>query len=225
MSLRSSPFSSHMWRGAGRWRLASAPLYSPCRLRKDNVMLTAAGQAFQELFSFSATAEGYGDFLCELFDLWWENRNQGISIRLFDAVLECLVYGRPSLCVFSPVCEGYLVVEHDGSVYPCDFFVREDTHLDDLIQKPLNEIFHSPAYRCFGKRKSVFSEECRSCQWLSLCWGGCQKDRVDEQGRPAAKTFFCRSYRQFFSHTMPRFLSLAKELQASVATSPHGQEA
>ncbi|RKY68512.1 MAG: anaerobic sulfatase maturase [Candidatus Latescibacterota bacterium] len=167
------------------------------------------------LAPFSATPEGYGDFLCELFDLWWENRNRQISIRLFDTVLERLVYGRPTLCIFSPVCQSYLVVEHDGSVYPCDFFVRKDTRLGNLMEKPLEEIFHSPAYKRFGERKSVLPDECRRCEWLSFCWGGCQKDRVDRQGRPAAKTLFCHSYRQFFSHAMPRLMSLVKGLQSS----------
>jgi len=167
------------------------------------------------LAPFSTTAEGYGDFLCQLFDLWWENRDQGVSIRLFDSLLERLVYGRPTLCIFSPVCQGYVVVEHDGSVYPCDFFVRKDTRLGNLMEKPLDELFRSSAYRDFGKRKSALPDECRACQWLSFCWGGCQKDRVDGRGRTSAKTFFCSSYRQLFSHAMPRLKSLAEEIQAT----------
>jgi len=165
------------------------------------------------LAPFSATAEGYGDFLCELFDLWWENKDEGISIRLFDTILERLVYGRFTFCIFSPVCQGYLVVEHDGSVYPCDFFVRRDTRLGNLMEKPLDELFRSSAYRDFGRRKSALPDECRVCQWLSFCWGGCQKDRIDAQGRPSTKTFFCRSYRQFFSHAMPRLKNLAEEIR------------
>lgn len=165
------------------------------------------------LAPFSATAEGYGDFLCELFDLWWENKDEGISIRLFDTMVERLVYRRSTFCIFSPACQSYLVVEHDGSVYPCDFFVRRDTCLGNLMEKPLDGFFRSSAYRDFSRRKSALPDECRACQWLSLCWGGCQKDRLDEQGRPSAKTFFCRSYRQFFSHAIPKLKNLAKEIQ------------
>ncbi|MFQ6078262.1 MAG: anaerobic sulfatase maturase [Thermodesulfobacteriota bacterium] len=165
------------------------------------------------LASFSVTEGGYGDFLCSLFDTWWENRDQNVSIRLFDTVLERLVYGRPTLCIFSPSCRGYLVVEHDGSVYPCDFFVREDTRLGNLMETPLEKLFLSMAFRDFGRKKGRLANECQECQWLSFCWGGCQKDRVDSQGGPAARTFFCRAYRQFFSHSMSRLTSLAKKIQ------------
>lgn len=171
------------------------------------------------LAPFSATAEGYGDFLCELFDLWWQNRDQGISVRLFETFVESLVQGRFTLCIFSPVCQGYLVVEHDGSVYPCDFFVREDTRLGNLMEKPLNELFCSSAYKNFGKRKSMVADQCHDCQWLSFCSGGCQKDRVDSKGNPSANTFFCNSYRQFFSHAMPRLKSLAKEVTERLLSS------
>ena len=165
------------------------------------------------LAPFSVTDMGYGDFLCALFDAWWENRSQGISIRMFDAMLESLVYGKPSLCIFSPICQGYLVVEHDGTVYPCDFFVSEETCIGNLMEVSLAELFCSNGYRDFGRKKKVLPDECHECQWLSLCQGGCQKDRIDAQGRPASRTFFCRAYRQFFQYAMPRLGSLAKEIQ------------
>lgn len=164
------------------------------------------------LAPFSTTVEGYGDFLCSLFDLWWENREEGISIRLFDSTLERIFYGRSNLCTFSPTCQNYLVVEHDGTVYPCDFFVRKNTCLGNLMKSPLGKLFYSEAHKEFGRRKGMLPDECRQCQWLSFCWGGCQKDRIDNQGRSTYKTFFCRSYQQFFLHAIPRLRDLARKI-------------
>ena len=51
---------------------------------------------------------------------------------MFDSILEKLIYNHPTMCIFSNICNSYLVIEHDGSVYPCDFFVRKDTELVGL---------------------------------------------------------------------------------------------
>lgn len=167
----------------------------------------------EDLAPFSSTDKGYGDFLCGLFDVWWKNRDQAVSIRLFDAILERLISGRSALCVFSPFCQNYLVVEHNGTVYPCDFFVTKDRCLGNLMKTPLEQLFHLPSNRDFGRKKSILPDECQQCPWLPFCWGGCQKDRINSQGRPAVKSFFCASYKQFFPHAMPRLIELAKELQ------------
>ena len=157
---------------------------------------------------FSVTPGGYGDFLCELFDAWWENSDRGVSIRTFDSVLNSLVAGTASMCVFCPSCRSYLVIEHDGSVYPCDFFVRESTRLGNIMDEPLEKLFQSAPYRDFGMMKSLLPGECQKCRWLSLCHGGCQKDRIDSRGEPAPMTYFCSSYKRFLSHSLPRLKTL-----------------
>ena len=156
-----------------------------------------------EILPYSVTPTGFGQFLCRLFDLWWNNREKGISIRTFDAVLESLITGRPSMCVFSSCCDGYLVVEHDGSVYPCDFFVRRHTRLGNLMDIPLDKLYRGEAYQNFGKDKGNLSPECRRCEFLSLCNGGCQKD----------KTYLCPAYKAFFTHALKRLKVLARDIR------------
>ena len=162
--------------------------------------------------SFSISAQGYGDFLCDLFDTWWEN-DRTVSIRTFESVLENLVLGYTNFCIFSPVCQGYLLVEHNGSVYPCDFFVKEDTSMGNLMQTPLDKIFSSRCYEKFGQRKSMVSDECKECSHLRFCYGGCQKNRIDQEGKQVEKTFFCSSYKQFFCHAFSKLSLLAEEIK------------
>lgn len=174
-----------------------------------------------DIAPFSVTPGGYGDFLCELFDLWWLNRSSRISIRMFDAMLESLVFRENRLmCTFSPLCRSYLVVEHNGNIYPCDFFVREDTQLGNLTQTPLVEIFQSDSYRNFGKKKSETADECIECLYRNICHGGCQKDRLNIKGLPHRRTYLCPSYKQFFQYAWPRLEQLAKKI---IAASFHGK--
>lgn len=160
-----------------------------------------------DITPYSVTPEGYGIFLCELFDLWWKNRKYGISIRTFDAILECIITGRPSMCIFSPCCDSYLVVEHDGGVYPCDFFVKNNTLLGNLMDTPLDRMYTSESFKRFGREKSNIPY-CTGCEFFFLCNGGCQKDRIDSR-----RTYLCPAYKKFFKYTLKRFTSLKHKVQ------------
>ncbi len=85
--------------------------------------------------SYSLTPEAYGKFLCRLFDLWyrdWETGNYH-SIRLFDDYIHILLGDGASICAACGRCGAYFVVEGDGSVYPCDFYVLDEWLMGSLL--------------------------------------------------------------------------------------------
>ncbi len=164
----------------------------------------------------SVTPDGYGQFLCDTFDVWYDNRGKNISIRDFDSFIELLVCGRVTLCVYSDYCHGYMLVEHDGSVYPCDFFVYENTKLGNLLETPLAKLFQSIEYEMFGRKKTKLGDDCQNCQWYKYCYGGCQKDRVDSSGKPNIKTYLCQSYKKFFHYATPRLQKYADEIRQNM---------
>ncbi len=167
-----------------------------------------------QIAPFSTSPEGYGRFLCELFDIWWETKGyQTVSIRTFDAILNYHVLGRAGMCIFGPSCDVYLVVEHNGDVYPCDFFVRPDLKLGNLLDHPLETFFANPVHRQFACSKvNRVHPECHDCKWWSICHAGCQKDRIDADGFDKRRTYFCESYKQFFEHTESRFKILRDDV-------------
>ena len=80
---------------------------------------------------FAITGEEYGKFLCELFDAWWPERRT-VRVRYFDNIAEALAGQKPSTCTMHESCDSYAVVEHNGDVYPCDFFVERSWKLGNL---------------------------------------------------------------------------------------------
>src|SRR6266851_342387 len=88
---------------------------------------------------FTITAEQYGRFLCETFDLWWPDRRK-IRIRFFDNIAEALAGLKPGTCTMHETCDSYAVVEYNGDVYPCDFFVEKDWKLGNLNVDSWGEI-------------------------------------------------------------------------------------
>ena len=129
----------------------------------------------------------WGDFLCALFDEWLHDEGR-VCVRLFDAVLAALVGDGPGLCTMETDCRHCLVVEHNGDVYPCDFYVQPDLLLGNVTTTDLSAIGDSPAFRRFGLRKAELPDECAACPSLPLCAGDCPRHRAAPGGQGTSPT-------------------------------------
>jgi uncharacterized protein len=176
--------------------------YVPC------VEFDADGQ----LLPYSITGEQWGRFLCEIFDRWIAEDVDRVSIRLFDSILEYLVSGKRTSCTMGTDCRQYLVVEYDGSVYPCDFFVRDDLKLGNIMNGSFREFLESPVYRRFGLEKANYDDVCRACSWVSLCHGDCQKFRP-MVGEVRSRSTLCEGWKAFYAHALPRLRLLADDIK------------
>lgn len=164
---------------------------------------------------FSVSPKKFGNFLCTLFDLWITDFNDNVpttSIRHFDSVFHSYVGLPPPECTLLPECGIYVVVEHDGGVYSCDFFVEPDWKLGNIMDGNLKDFLNSDRQLEFGRMKSTLPDPCKSCQWLKYCLGGCTKDRIRHPGDNNL-SHFCQSYQMFFEHADGRLRQLADRWQ------------
>ncbi|MFX1280940.1 MAG: anaerobic sulfatase maturase [Promethearchaeota archaeon] len=169
-----------------------------------------------DLRPYSVTGEEWGAFLCELFDNWIKNDTKKISIRLFDSILNYLVYGNYSVCYMGNNCCQYFVVEYDGSVYPCDFFVREDLLLGNVKTNTWNEFINSKIFKEFGSAKAKWNKACCKCPFINLCHGDCQKFRFNGSQVLDAISALCKGWKKFYAYTLPRFIILAKKIRDEI---------
>jgi len=152
--------------------------------------------------SFSVSPEKYGNFLIRLFDLWWADVHDGVattSIRYFDSIFHAYVGLSVPDCTLAERCGNYLVVEHNGDVFSCDFFVLPQWRLGNLLEGQLIEMLNSPRQREFGALKAARPAVCSGCRWLRFCYGGCTKDRMRDPS-DRGNMHFCRSHMMFFEH-------------------------
>ena len=169
-----------------------------------------------ELAPYSVDPDAYGDILCRLFDLWMDDLRQGrptISVRFFESLFYTYVGQEPPDCTFQETCGPYLVVEHDGSVYSCDFFVEGPRRLGFIQTGGLRALFEDPRHLAFGREKARLDAECGACPWLQQCRGGCPKDRLRDP-RDAGHFHFCRSHLALFRHADVRMKTLAAAYRA-----------
>ena len=162
-----------------------------------------------QLKPFSITGKEWGLFLTELFNEWIKQDVNKVSIRLFDSIMEYLVYGRYNVCYMQDSCIQYFVVEYDGGVYPCDFFVQDNLLLGNVNNNSWEELVSSQTYHSFGIQKSHWNDECNLCPYLSLCHGDCQKFRYGAPSTAKMLSSLCQGWEIFYTKTLPRFRSIA----------------
>jgi uncharacterized protein len=165
---------------------------------------------------YAIAAAEWGEFLCRLFDLWHAGDTRRVSVRLFDALLGKLLDGAESVCSIGRDCRQYFVVEHNGDVYPCDFFVASDRRLGNVLTDKWPALWHGSLFKEFGARKRALPAACVQCPHLDLCQGDCPKNRGS-----AGLSHLCAGWRRFFDHARPRLEALAgairRERQAAAA--------
>ena len=175
--------------------------------------------ATSQFTDFSVTPELYGDFLCGLFDRWYNHGHPECSIRDFDAML-AVYLGQPSpICCYQPHCGSYVVVEYNGDIYPCDFYVEEKRKIGNVQEIPLEQAFTSQPVMELAASKAAPRPECLNCNWYDLCHQGCP--RYLHQGRH----YLCSAYRRFWAYSQAAFRSLAglQEKPAQAASTGIGR--
>ena len=163
---------------------------------------------------YSVTPEQYGVFLKRLFDLWYLDWKHGtpISIRYFDNLV-FLLMGQPAeACGMMGHCTCQYVVEADGGVYPCDFYVLDGYRLGDIGTQDFPDFDKRRRELRFIEKSLVPHEDCRACPFGYLCRGGCRRDRDGFDGGPLQKNYLCPAYRAFFPYALPRLQELAQDV-------------
>ncbi|MCK5845622.1 MAG: SPASM domain-containing protein, partial [Victivallales bacterium] len=165
-----------------------------------------------DLKPFSVDPGKWGEFLCSIFDEWYEKDTQTISVRLFDSILAMMVEGQPNVCAMGRDCRQYFLVEHNGDVYPCDFFMLPEWRLGNINNGEWSDFIESKLYAEFGKRKRLWNAKCADCKFLRYCAGCCPKNRPLHGADPTKLGVLCEGWTLFFEHTIQRFKLLASRI-------------
>ncbi len=166
-----------------------------------------------EIMPYCCTPEQYGEFLCHVFDRWSAEHPPSTYVRMMDDLLMVYMGHDCPSCILRKTCGDYLLIEHNGDVYPCDFFVEPEYYLGNLLETPLREIALSDKFMEFRFRKGEVSA-CRECEWFTQCYGGCQRHRITGNRDPYGPTYFCKSYRMLFAHSKNKLEEIAAKLTA-----------
>lgn len=155
---------------------------------------------------YSLTPVEYEDFLKRLFNLYKRNMLNGryIWIRRFDNWCAMAGGREPEECCLQGFCTPQLVVEANGDVFPCDFYVLDEFRMGNIRTDSILKLFSSDAARTFSGFICL-PEKCGTCKWKSLCRGGCRRDYTT-----AGENYYCDALSGFFEDAFPEMVQIFK---------------
>lgn len=150
---------------------------------------------------YHLSAEEYGDFLIQIFDLWFQDLKKGhyVSVRHIDNWVSMLMGNPPEACNMSGRCSIQFVIEGDGGVYPCDFYVLDEWRLGTVGKQPLEEMERSEVARRFVEQSHRVPQRCKECPVYPICRNGCRRDREVLEGGEIDLNYYCQAYFSFFT--------------------------
>ncbi len=163
---------------------------------------------------YSLTAQKYEEFLKSLFDQWYQDVSRGDPVydRYFENLVGMLLRQPPESCGMLGRCTEQTVIEADGSVYPCDFYVLDRYRLGNLCTDSFEDIQTRRQELGFIEASLPVHPDCTGCKWFPLCRGGCRRHREQPDGT-LSKNYFCSAYKGFFAYAISRLEQLAHIVQ------------
>lgn len=171
--------------------------------------------AIQGNTPYALLPEDYAFFLKKLFDKWYRDMMKGdyVYIRYFENLLMILNRQQPESCNMIGKCGKQWVVEADGSVYPCDFYVLDEWKLGNLTEDSIETIESRRKELRFIEVSMSIPEKCKGCKWYGLCRNGCRRNCEPITTSSRNINYFCNAYQSFFEYAYPRLVEVLNKLK------------
>lgn len=157
---------------------------------------------------YALTPRDFASFYKRFFDLWFDQYVKGhyISVTLFDNVIPMYRGVPPQQCGMLGQCAMQFVIEGNGNVYPCDFYVLDQYLCGNVKTDSLETIMHHDNAKAFLKEKRRTCSQCKDCPFKNICHGNCKRLNIcyfDEN--------YC-GYRDFLQYSMKKMQMIASTL-------------
>lgn len=180
--------------------------YIPLIERADSFNNASSFTAFSshlKMTPWSVSALDFGLFLSDIFDEWVKADVGQIFIPIFENILAAWSGEFAPMCTLSKQCGSAFALESNGDLYCCDHYVYPEYKIGNIHQATIKKMNQSQMNLTFGMQKTVtLTDECKRCDYLKLCYGGCPKHRfsIGKNGKPE-HPYLCESYKKFFKHS------------------------
>jgi len=160
---------------------------------------------------YSLSDEAYLAFLKTAFDCYYDAYQSGhpVSVRNFDNWVAMLMGMPPENCAMVGRCGPSLVIESNGSVYPCDFYALDQWKLGSIAEDSLRRMLTSDMEKAFLEESLPVPDACKVCRWYGLCRNGCKRERNPE----TRLNRWCKVHIAFFEYAYPRMEEMARQLK------------
>jgi uncharacterized protein len=197
----------------GRWDVARMPILGTPAAKPGNPASVVT--------DWSVDPDDWGEFLCRTFDLWLQNGIGTVLVNWFESLIGQWMRQPPQMCSLAEVCgRSLIVMDKDGSLYPCEHFVFPEYRLGNLHDQDcqLAGLAYSPGQRKFGCiKRDRLPEYCKQCAYRFACNGECPKNRFIKtpDGQPGLN-YLCPGLKRFLAHADPFLRQIVAQIHRSV---------
>jgi len=113
---------------------------------------------------------------------------------------ECLWQGP---CIFAKCCASqFMTIGPRGECSVCDCWldVGKDRIFGNVLTDDIDELIRHPfRNELFERTESIINKECRGCDYLHMCYGGCPIRAYSFKNNLRSRDFYCSTYKQIFT--------------------------
>lgn len=158
---------------------------------------------------FALTPELFASFYKQFYECWLKEYMSGKyrSVGLFDNLIPMFADIPPQQCGLLGFCSLQLVVESNGNIYPCDFYVLDEYLGGNIVDSSLDNIVNNENMRNFLTEKKKMSINCNDCSFISICHGNCKR-----MNTLYFKERYC-GYQDFLKYAAGSMMQIAENLK------------
>jgi len=170
--------------------------------------LTRSGLADTPLGAdLGITAEEYGEFLVRIFDAWFDDPGQAITIDpLRQHIARILGLTVAHSCFYTLSCHRFFLgIAPDGDLFPCGMFQGEPSfRYGNIHEMEPEQVAGTVLFGAIDAREKKVLEDCARCAFLDLCYSGCMFHSLKDSKVLQEKDYYCAGYKMYFEHVLRR---------------------
>lgn len=126
---------------------------------------------------YSLSPKQFASFYKKYFDLWLDELKRGnyMSVTLFDNIIPMFIKRLPQQCGMLGKCAPQFVIESNGDVFPCDFYVLDEYLCGNIVNDDLNGLAQNETLIKFLKEERRSCKACDDCPFINICHRNCKR--------------------------------------------------
>ena len=166
-----------------------------------NVFYNIASDFNQDPFAVSG--ESWTRFLKDIFEEWLSIGRTDVKVRELDDMLAWTRGRTARSCAFRGSCSSWILVDHNGRIYPCERLGRSVCFGDITSVKSFVEVLDDERHKGFTERTLQMPDKCLACPMQNFCHNGCVAHRM-ENGDTSPHYAYCGSRLIFHQYLLKR---------------------
>ncbi|MFD2420560.1 radical SAM protein [Amycolatopsis pigmentata] len=152
-------------------------------------------------------SSSHSEFVNDIFDIWYEMDDPGVHIRDFESIMRVLLGGEHSICLLAGQCIGQdFAINFNGDFYHCDEFMTDsDYRLGNIVEHDMKTLLEGSRIKALIKSEEANLRNL-TCNWKSVCNGGCPKDRYVAARLGGGGPVLCCGYANLIEHISARII-------------------